>query len=64
MDQRRRADRYDIFYSTADGGGTIRIAGDGTVLRQIKNGERDIWDTLVGIHHDLLSGDIGGWILG
>jgi uncharacterized iron-regulated membrane protein len=58
-------DRYDLTVEdTAHDAHAIRIAGDGTVLRDLGPGERSLMDTLVTIHQTLLAGDIGEWIVG
>ena len=62
--------RYDVTLS-GDGSGAstaVLIAGDGAVLRVrssdmwLANG--GIFETIVGLHHNLLAGDLGGWIVG
>lgn len=60
------ADRYDITIADAarDSREGVRIAGDGTVLRVSDKSERGFWDTLVAIHHMLLAGETGEWIVG
>jgi uncharacterized iron-regulated membrane protein len=58
-------DRYDIFFTDARGvARSARVAGDGTILRGPTEGADDIFGTLVGIHHDLLAGETGEWIVG
>ena len=57
-------DRYDISYTDSKGEDqSVRIAGDGTVLSGPGAG-RDLFTTLVVIHHDLLAGETGEWIVG
>lgn len=57
-------DRYDINMTGADGiSRTMRVAGDGTVLRTQGPGEGHLLDTAVEIHHTLLAGDLGDWIV-
>jgi uncharacterized iron-regulated membrane protein len=58
-------DRYDVTVDDATGAESVaRIAGDGTVLRVRTNGALGLMDTIVTLHQTLLSGDIGGWIVG
>lgn len=58
-------DRYDISYMDADGEDrSVRIAGDGTILRGPADSGNTLFDTLVGLHHDLLVGETGEWIVG
>lgn len=57
-------DRYEINMKGADGiSRSVRIAGDGTVLGTEGPGEGHVLDTAVGIHHTLLAGDFGDWIV-
>lgn len=53
------ADRYTIKLDK----GSVRIAGDGTVLRPVSGAQPALMGTLVGIHHDLLGGAPGSWIV-
>lgn len=64
------ADRFDVYVDSDVPGESriVRIDGEGSVLNirsendGLSNGG---WvDTLVGIHHDLLGGSFGGWIVG
>lgn len=58
-------DRYDIYFTDRDGiDRSVRIAGDGTILRGPADDGDDIPTLLVLIHHDLLADDIGEWIVG
>jgi uncharacterized iron-regulated membrane protein len=58
-------DRYDVHVAQADGGSrVIRIAGDGTVLRDMDGKDRTATDTIVVLHQTLLAGKAGGWIVG
>lgn len=57
-------DRYDIYYTDADGADqSARILGDGTVLGGTDTLVGGLLDTMVGLHHDLLSGPTGDWIV-
>ncbi|MCW4460711.1 PepSY domain-containing protein [Sphingomonas sp. BT-65] len=57
------ADRYNIIVEDAEGNGlTVRVAGDGTQLRNTRDGETTLMGFLVGFHHDLL-GAWGSWIV-
>ena len=57
------ADRYNIILEDAAGNGrTVRVAGDGTELRTMRDGETSLMGFLVGFHHDLL-GSWGSWIV-
>lgn len=60
------ADRYDITVAEThtDRERAIRVSGDGTVLRSQDKGVRSTPGTLVLIHHNLLSGQLGSWIVG
>lgn len=59
------ADRYDVHVATTVGARrTVRIAGDGTVLRDMNGAERTPTDTIVVLHQTLLAGAAGGWIVG
>jgi len=64
------SDRFDIsiIANEPGAGETVRVNGQGTVLRTHYDGE---WlsgggwiDTLITIHHNLLGGDTGSWIVG
>jgi uncharacterized iron-regulated membrane protein len=60
--------RYDLFLDRPEGSSVVRIDGAGKILRERADGEMFAnggWiDTLVGLHHNLLSGDTGSWIVG
>ena len=60
------ADRYDVtVHDDATGVESVaRIAGDGTVLRVRSVDALGLMDTIVTLHQTLLSGEIGGWIVG
>lgn len=60
------ADRFDIFVdgSVRKPGETLRVAGNGEVLRSRTDGTTGLTGLLVGIHHDLLGGTTGKWIVG
>jgi len=62
------SNRFDIYLNRPQGSSTIRIDGDGTILREQADGERITnggWiSTLVAFHHNFLAGDLGGWIVG
>lgn len=53
------ADRYTINLDK----GSVLISGDGTVLRPATIEKPALMGTLVGIHHDLLGGKLGSWIV-
>ena len=56
--------RFDIYFTDAAGADqSARIAGDGTVLRAPDVPEGVFFETLVGLHHDLLAGPTGDWIV-
>ncbi len=60
--------RFDVYASGPDGDQTIRIDGEGQILR-IRGDETQLadggWiDVLILLHHNLLSGDTGSWIVG
>lgn len=57
-------DRYDVTVARGDGREVVRIAGDGTVLREKPKAQRDLIDNLVVFHQTLLAGDRGGWVIG
>ena len=61
-------DRFDLYLDEPDGSSVIRIDGAGEILRTRTDGEMFVdggWiDTLVLLHHNLLSGDVGSWIVG
>ncbi len=61
-----QADRYNITVAEThtDRERAVRISGDGTVLRAQDKNVRGLPGTLVLIHHNLLSGDTGSWIVG
>lgn len=62
--------RYDVTVSDelGDTSTAVLIAGDGTILRTRSSDEwladGGVFETIVGIHHNLLSGDRGAWIVG
>ncbi len=60
--------RFDLYLDSPDGSSMVRVDGAGKVLRERAYGEMLAdggWvDTLVVIHHNLLSGDTGSWIVG
>lgn len=62
--------RYDVTLSDQVSGAStaVLIAGDGTILRTRSSDEwlahGGIFETIVGIHHNLLAGDRGAWIVG
>lgn len=57
------ADRYDVTVEDGDGNArSVRINGDGTIIRREADGETGVMDFLVGFHHDLL-GSWGSWIV-
>lgn len=57
------ADRYQIYYEGSDGtSGSVRVAGDGSVLHTPREDEGSVMGFLVGFHHDLL-GSWGSWIV-
>jgi uncharacterized iron-regulated membrane protein len=55
------ADRYAIYLQN---GQKLVIAGDGTILSDAKGRTASIMATLIGLHHDLLAGEPGVWIVG
>lgn len=57
-------DRYDVTVAEGERERAVRVAGDGTVLRDKGEGERGTMGTIVAIHQELLAGDAGGWIVG
>ncbi|MES2496492.1 MAG: PepSY-associated TM helix domain-containing protein [Pseudomonadota bacterium] len=57
-------DRYDIYYTDANGEDrSARILGDGTLLDREASVTGGALDTMVGLHHDLLAGPTGDWIV-
>jgi len=54
-------DRYKVNLAN---GNSVRIGGDGTVLASKPAGERDLFDVLLDLHHTLLAGESGKWIVG
>lgn len=57
-------DRFFLNYSTADGSlRNARIAGDGTVLLDTRDGERTALEWVREIHLSLAAGKTGEWIL-
>lgn len=57
-------DRYDVTVSAAGKQRAVRIAGDGTVLRDHNGADLSWSDTMVVMHQTLLAGEFGGWIVG
>ena len=63
-------DRYDVtvWDELSETSTAILIAGDGTILRTrsanewLTNG--GLFETIIGVHHNLLAGDRGAWIVG
>lgn len=56
-------DRYDIQFKDRDGkSGSVRVAGDGTIIDAPREDETRILGFLVGFHHDLL-GSWGSWVV-
>ncbi|MEG3179301.1 PepSY-associated TM helix domain-containing protein [Sphingomonas sp. LT1P40] len=56
-------DRYNLYFEDAGGNsGSVRIAGDGTILHTPRPDEETLMGFLVGFHHDLL-GSWGSWIV-
>lgn len=60
------ADRFDVTVVDQARGSSrvVRVAGDGTVLRDRDDDAPPPTDLLVGIHQTLLGGDAGSWIVG
>jgi uncharacterized iron-regulated membrane protein len=62
------AGRFDLYLDRPSGSVIVRVDGAGQVLRERADGEMLAdggWkDTLVVIHHNLLSGESGSWIVG
>ncbi|MDB5584728.1 MAG: PepSY protein [Bradyrhizobium sp.] len=59
------ADRYDVTVNQGNGTSrVVRIAGDGSVLRDRWDDAAPFSDVLVGIHQTLLWGEAGSWIVG
>lgn len=60
--------RFDLYLDGPDGASVVRIDGTGKVLRELADGEmlaQGGWiDTLVVVHHNLLAGETGSWIVG
>ena len=57
-------DRFFLNYTTADGSlRNARIAGDGTVLLDMPEGERTVLEWVREIHLSLAAGKTGEWIL-
>jgi uncharacterized iron-regulated membrane protein len=54
-------DRYTLFLAD---GGSVDIAGDGRVLAPTAPRIAWFFDTLVGLHHELLAGETGQWVVG
>lgn len=62
-DSGSNTDRYVVFMQDAEGVRRgVRLAGDGTVLRNADPGDDTLMEFLVGFHHDLL-GEWGSWIV-
>lgn len=63
-----QGNRFDVFLDAPQGSSVVRIDGAGKVLRDRSDDEllaNGGWkDTLVGLHHNLLGGDLGSWIVG
>ncbi|WP_162806661.1 PepSY-associated TM helix domain-containing protein [Sphingosinicella terrae] len=61
-------DRFDVFLEGAGLPEQVLIDGGGNVLRAHHAGDGlangGLTETLVTIHHNLLAGDLGGWIIG
>lgn len=59
-------DRYDITVveTLNDRERSVRVNGDGSVLRSRHESETGITGTLVLLHHNLLAGETGSWIVG
>ena len=63
-----KAGRFDIFYESNGADRSMRIDGEGNILRDrsdkdgLANG--GIWDKLSRVHQKLLGGDFGAWIVG
>jgi uncharacterized iron-regulated membrane protein len=59
------ADRYDIVFDDAAGAAhLLRIAGDGTTLLEPGATTGAAIEVARGLHHDLLAGELGDWIIG
>ena len=62
------ADRFDISSEREGVESTTRIDGAGRVLRNRSTADGaakgGFWDTIAGLHHNVLGGDIGSWLLG
>jgi uncharacterized iron-regulated membrane protein len=60
------ADRYNVTVSDirTDRAQSVRISGDGMVLRAQDDEALSATDMVVLTHHNLLSGDVGSWIVG
>nr|WP_299905673.1 PepSY-associated TM helix domain-containing protein [Sphingomonas bacterium] len=60
------ADRYDVTVADQANGTSrvVRVAGDGSVLRDRSDAATPFTDVLVGIHQTLLGGEAGSWIVG
>ncbi len=60
--------RFDLYLDGPEGSSVVRIDGEANILRTRKDGERvrdGGWiDTLVLLHHNLLLGNTGDWIVG
>lgn len=62
------AGRFDLYLDRPDRSSVVLVDGQGKVLRERADGEmvaQGGWvDTLVVLHHNLLAGDVGSWIVG
>ncbi len=62
------SNRFDIYLDHPQGSSTIRINGNGTILREQTEDDRIAnggWvSALVNFHHNFLAGELGGWIVG
>jgi len=57
------ADRYNIYFEDGAGeSGSVRVAGDGSILDRPREDDTPLMGFLVGFHHDLL-GSWGSWIV-
>ncbi|WP_409574710.1 PepSY-associated TM helix domain-containing protein [Sphingopyxis sp. PET50] len=62
-DSGSNSDRYVVFMQDAEGVRRgVRLAGDGTILRNAAPDDSTLMEFLVGFHHDLL-GEWGSWIV-
>lgn len=57
-------DRFEVYFTGVDGESTsVRIAGDGTMLRDVDQTGNAFIDLMVDIHHNLSFGGAGDWIV-